>query len=457
MENAIIWIMAKTETLFFCKDCGNDFPKWAGQCSACGAWNSLTEEKILNPKSKTQIKSQTQNSKPQPINQIDFKKEDRLSSGIEEFDRVLGGGIVPGAAILVGGDPGIGKSTLMLQVANSVSNTLYVSGEESAKQIRLRAERLGTLSSTLKVFPETNIFSIEKAIEEEKPSLVIIDSIQTMFREDIESAAGSVSQVRECAAYIVQISKSTHIPIFIVGHVTKEGNIAGPRLLEHIVDTVLYFEGEQHKQFRILRAVKNRFGSISEVGIFEMKDTGLHPVLNPSEIFLSERPKGQSGSAVTAIIEGSRPLLVEIQALTAYTKMTNPRRTASGIDYNRAMIILAILEKRAGFKLSELDVFVNIAGGIHASEPSLDLPVAMAVASSYKNRPLIDETLIVGELGLAGEVRAVNHIDQRIREAEKLGFKKIILPSGNLKQLKKSKINLIGVETISAALEASLG
>lgn len=446
----------KTETKFFCKECGNDFPKWSGQCPACSAWNSFTEEKTINPKHVVRNNPKIQNSKPIAIGKIDFRKEERITSGIDEFDRVLGGGIVPGAAILVGGDPGIGKSTLMLQVANSVKNTLYVTGEESTKQLRLRAERLGTLSETLKVLAETSLYAIEKIINEEKPNLVIIDSIQTMFREDIESAAGSVSQVRECAAYIVQIAKATHIPIFIVGHVTKEGNIAGPRLLEHIVDTVLYFEGEQHKQFRILRAVKNRFGSISEVGIFEMKDIGLKVVTNPSEIFLSERPKGQSGSAVTAIIEGSRPILVEIQALTAYTKMTNPRRTASGIDYNRAMLILAILEKRASFKLSELDVFVNIAGGIHASEPSLDLPIAMAVASSYKNRPLIEETIIIGELGLAGEVRAVNHIDQRITEAEKLGFKNIILPSGNMKQVKKAKINLIEVDTISAALTASI-
>ena len=446
----------KQETRFFCKDCGNDFPRWSGQCSACGAWNSLVEEKVLNPKSEALIKPKIQNFKPLLINQIDFKKEDRLSSGIEEFDRVLGGGIVPGAVTLVGGDPGIGKSTLMLQIANSVKNTLYVTGEESGKQIRLRAERLGTLSGSLKVLAETNLFLIEKAINEEKPSIVVIDSIQTIFRDDIASASGSVSQVRECAAYLVQIAKSTHIPIFIVGHVTKEGNIAGPRLLEHIVDTVLYFEGEQHKQFRILRGVKNRFGSISEVGIFEMGETGLSTVKNPSEIFLSERPEGQSGSAVTAIIEGTRPLLVEIQALTAYTKMTNPRRTVSGIDYNRAMIILAVLEKRANLTLSSLDVFVNIAGGIYASEPALDLPIALAVASSYKNKPLIDKTIIFGEIGLAGEIRAINFVEQRIKEAEKLGFQNIIFPKGNLKQIKNSKANLIGVGSISEALKASL-
>ncbi len=446
----------KSETRFFCKECGTDFPRWSGQCSSCNAWNSLTEEKILNPKTEIRNNPKIQNSKPVAINKITFSKEDRISAGIEELDRVLGGGIVPGAVILVGGDPGIGKSTLMLQVANSTKNTLYVTGEESVKQIRLRAERLGALSPTLKVLAETSLLAIEKAIDEEKPSMVIIDSIQTMFREDIESAAGSVSQVRECAAYIVQIAKSTHIPIFIVGHVTKEGNIAGPRLLEHIVDTVLYFEGEQHKQYRILRGVKNRFGSIAEVGIFEMKESGLVVVDNPSEIFLQERPKHQSGSAVTAVIEGSRPLLVEIQALTSYTQMTNPRRTVVGIDYNRAMIILAILEKRANIKLSSLDVFINIAGGIYASEPALDLPIACAVASCYKNKPIIDNAIIIGELGLAGEVRSINQIDQRIKEAEKLGFKKIILPNGNLKQYKSSKTNLVGVSTIAEALDAAL-
>ncbi|OGC37448.1 DNA repair protein RadA, partial [candidate division WOR-1 bacterium RIFOXYC2_FULL_37_10] len=374
----------KSGIRFFCKECGNDFPRWSGQCTACGAWNSLIEEPFTKSKKSLHSKQSTNSdATPLSIKEIDYQDGDRKSSGLPEFDRVLGGGIVPGAVILIGGDPGIGKSTLMLQVANnSGKNVLYASGEESAKQIRIRGERLGTLSENLKIYTETDIFLIEKAIESEKPELVIIDSIQTMFREDIESAPGSVSQVRECAAYLVGIAKKSHIPIFIIGHVTKEGNIAGPRLLEHIVDAVIYFEGEEHKQFRILRGVKNRFGSILEIGIFEMKENGLIPVSNPSEIFLSERPHGQSGSAITAVIEGTRPLLIEIQALTAFTKMAMPRRTAVGVDYNRLMMILAVLEKRASLVLSSLDVFVNIAGGLRANEPALDLPIAMAIASS---------------------------------------------------------------------------
>ena len=328
---------------------------------------------------------------------------------------------------------------------------MTASGEESAKQIKIRAQRLGALSEKIKVYAETNLFLIEKGIEQEKPEIVIIDSIQTMFREDIDSAPGSVSQVRECAAYLVKIAKETHIPIFIIGHVTKEGNIAGPRILEHIVDAVIYFEGEQHKQFRILRGIKNRFGSISEVGIFEMTETGLVTVDNPSEIFLAERPKGESGSTITAIIEGSRPLLIEVQALTAYTKMVMPRRTSVGIDYNRLMMILAVLEKKANLKLSSLDIFVSIAGGIKVAEPAIDLPMALAVASSYKNKPLPEDLIAVGEIGLTGEVRAVNQIEKRITEAEKLGFKKILIPKGNLKQIKTSKIEIAVAGSISEA------
>jgi DNA repair protein RadA/Sms len=345
----------------------------------------------------------------------------------------------------------------MLQAANSFNGSiLYVSGEESAKQIRMRAERLGALSKTLNFLPETDLFAIEKAAEELKPKLLIIDSIQTMFREDIPAAPGSVSQVRECAAYLTRLAKTSHLPIFIVGHVTKEGNIAGPRILEHIVDTVLYFEGEEHKQYRILRAEKNRFGSLSEIGIFEMKEEGLIAVTNPSKVFLSERSSGQSGSAVSAVIEGTRPLLLEIQALVSPTKMAVPRRATVGVDYNRAAIVIAVLERRLNLRLSSEDIYINVAGGVKVPEPALDLPMAVAIASCYKNRPIDAETVIVGEVGLGGEVRAVNQIEARIAEAEKLGFGKIILPKGNLEQVKRAKIKVVPVFYVTEALKASV-
>ena len=447
---------AKAETRFFCQNCGNDYPRWYGQCPACGTWNSLVEEKIIKSPKSLVPSPQSPSAKPLPITQIDYNKEERLPTGMAELDRVLGGGIVPGSVVLVGGDPGIGKSTLMLQMANSFKDLiLYVSGEESARQIRMRAERLGTLSKTLNLLPETNLFAIEKAAEELKPKLLIIDSIQTMYREDIPAAPGSVSQVRECAAYLTRIAKTSHLPIFIVGHVTKEGNIAGPRILEHIVDTVLYFEGEQHKQYRILRAEKNRFGSISEIGIFEMKEEGLVTVENPSKVFLSERSEGQSGSVVTAVIEGTRPLLLEIQALVSPTKMAVPRRATVGVDYNRAAMVIAVLERRLNLRLSSEDVYINVAGGVKVTEPALDLPIAVAIASCYKNKPVDPQTIIVGEVGLGGEVRAVNHIESRIKEAEKLGFLKIIIPKGNLEQAKKTKIKVIPVSQVAEALKAS--
>lgn len=428
-----------------------------GQCPSCGDWNSFVEEKISKPNNENLIFKNIPDNKPILINKIGFKQDDRMSSGILELDRVLGGGIVLGAVILVGGDPGIGKSTLMLQLANSSNKkVLYVSGEESAHQIRMRASRLGTLSFNLKILTETNAFFVGNAIEAETPEIVIIDSIQTMYREDLASASGSVAQVRESAAYFTKLAKQTHIPIFIVGHVTKDGNIAGPRILEHIVDTVLYFEGEQHKQFRILRAVKNRFGSISEVGIFEMKENGLVPVLNPSELFIAERVDDQNGSSVTAIIEGTRPMLVEIQALTAFTKMLVPRRAVVGIDYNRVMIMLAVLEKIVNFKLSSLDVFVNVVSGIKIAEPSIDLPLVLAISSSYKNEPIPKTVVSFGEIGLSGEVRAVSHIEARVKESEKLGFKKAIIPKGNLKQLSLNKDIKIKIKPVSTVAEALL-
>lgn len=436
--------MPKTETRYVCQKCGQDYPVWAGQCQSCGEWNCLVEEVTSNKKqdaNKLQP-SNIQSSKPISITKVDYSKETRQSTGIGEVDRVLGGGVVPGSVVLVSGEPGIGKSTMMLQAAESLSKNstvLYVSGEESARQIRIRAERLGTLSKDLMLLPETNIFSIEAAIQNVKPKFIVIDSIQTMFREDLNSAPGSVSQVRECANYLVRIAKTTHIPIFIVGHVTKEGSIAGPRLLEHIVDTVLYFEGERHKQFRILRANKNRFGSTDEVGIFEMKDKGLIEVTNPSQVFLEERAENASGSVVTAAMEGTRPVLVEIQALVSPTKMVYPNRKCTGVDYNRVSIVIAILEKQLGIKLYDKDVYVNAAGGIKVTEPAMDLPIAMAIISSYKSKPVEAKTVVIGEIGLSGEIRSVSQIEQRIKEAKKLGFTKIISPQNykHLSQLSK--------------------
>lgn len=449
--------MPKTETRYVCQSCGQDYPRWYGQCQSCGEWNTLLEEQIPSSKVQAPNKLQITSYRPQnPISiiEVDFAKEERMPIGISEVDRVLGGGVVGGSVILVAGEPGIGKSTMMLQAAEALSKkeiVLYVSGEESPKQIRLRAERLGTISKNLMLFPETNLFAIEKAIGEIKPRFVVVDSIQTIYREDIPSAPGSVSQVRECAGYLVRIAKSSGIPIFIVGHVTKEGNIAGPRLLEHVVDTVLYFEGERHKQYRILRVTKNRFGSTNEVGIFEMKDRGLVEVANPSEIFLSERPKDSSGSVVTAAIEGTRPLLVEIQALVSPTKMAYPIRRTTGVDYNRTTIIIAVLERQLGLKLSGSDVYVNAAGGVRVAEPAIDLPIAIAIASCYKNKPVDSQTVAIGEVGLTGEVRSVSQIEQRVKEAEKLGFKRIIIPKANLKEISKTKIE---VETVSSAKEA---
>lgn len=438
--------MPKPETLFVCQSCGQDYPKWSGQCQSCGEWNTLVEE-IPNTKIQTSNKYQApnvQSSKPISIVEVDYKAENRVSCGIAEVDRVLGGGVVPGSVVLVSGEPGIGKSTLMLQIAEALSKkekVLYVSGEESATQIRIRAERLGTLSKKLILYPETSLFSVENAIAKEKPNFVVIDSIQTMFRDDIASAPGSVSQVREGANYLVRIAKGLHIPIFIVGHVTKEGNIAGPRVLEHVVDTVLYFEGEQHKQYRILRATKNRFGSTNEIGIFEMKDKGLEEVLNPSAVFLSERPQKAPGSVVTAAIEGSRPLLVEIQALVSPTKMVYPTRKTTGVDFNRVSMIIAVLEKHIGLKLSSSDIYVNAAGGVRVTEPAMDLPIALAIASSYKNLALDPAIAVIGEIGLAGEIRSISQLEQRVKEAKKLGFTKIISPQ-NAKTLKQALDNL---------------
>lgn len=447
--------MSKTETSYVCQSCGQDFPRWTGQCPSCNDWNTLVEE-IQTSKAKLQNKSQVGKSQnPIPITEVDFKVEAREVTGIGEVDRVLGGGVVAGSVVLVSGEPGIGKSTMMLQIAEALSKKekiLYVSGEESAKQIRLRAERLGTLSANLILLPATDLLTIETAINDVKPKFIVIDSIQTISRADLASAPGSVAQVRECAAYLVRIAKAAGLPIFIVGHVTKEGNIAGPRLLEHIVDTVLYFEGERHKQYRILRGVKNRFGSTNEVGIFEMKEKGLVEVVNPSQVFLSERPKDSAGSVVTAAIEGTRPMLIEIQALVAPTKLPYPARKTTGVDYNRTAMIIAVLERHAGLHLSTQDIYVNAAGGVVAEGTAMDLPIALAIASSLKNKPVDPATVVVGEIGLSGEIRSVTQIEQRINEAAKLGFKQAVIPRANEQESRNSKINIISVSSLKEAL-----
>ena len=446
--------MSKPEIKYVCQSCGYESPRWVGKCPECGSWNSLVEEQV-QAASQMKVRQLVTSSKPQAITELKFDPEERRSTGIGELDRVLGGGVVAGSAVLVGGDPGIGKSTLMLQAADSLSNiekVLYVSGEESAKQIRLRAERLGTLSSDLKILPENNIFAIEQSINEIKPMFVVIDSIQTMYREDLPSAPGSVSQVRECASYLVRLAKSSGIPIFFIGHVTKEGNIAGPRVLEHIVDTVLYFEGDTHRQYRILRAVKNRFGSTNEVGIFEMKESGLIEVKNPSKLFLEEKSDAP-GSVITVSIEGTRPLLIEIQALVSHSNTAIPRRSANGFDYNRALMLVAVIDRRLGIRLSDKDVYVNIAGGIESNEPAADLPVVMSIVSCYKDKNISSDTVFIGEVGLAGEIRAVNQIEGRITEASKLGFKSAVIPKGNLAEVTKMKgIKIIPVSHVKEAM-----
>lgn len=445
--------MPKNDIKYVCQSCGYESPKWVGRCPECGQWNSIVEEEAP-VQSQIKLKQFTSSSKPQLITDLEVSPDERRSTGIDELDRVLGGGVVQGCAVLVGGDPGIGKSTLMLQAANSLSKiekVLYVSGEESAKQIRLRAERLGTLSSNLHVLAENNIFAIEKSITETGPNFVVIDSIQTMFREDIPSAPGSVSQVRECASYLVRLAKSSGIPVFFVGHVTKEGNIAGPRVLEHIVDTVLYFEGDTHRQFRILRAVKNRFGSTNEVGIFEMKEAGLIEVKNPSKLMLEERSDAP-GSVITVSMEGTRPLMVEIQALVSHSNTAVPRRSANGLDYNRALMLVAVIDRRLNIKLGDKDVYVNVAGGIELNEPAMDLPAAMAIVSCYRDKNISSDVVFIGELGLAGEVRAVNKIEERVNEASKLGFRSAVIPNGNMPEV--GKIKGIKIEPISHIKQA---
>ena len=451
--------MAKgKKSIFFCQNCGHEEAKWLGQCPACKEWNTFVEERIDSgiTKGTTVAARAVHEAKVVPLTEVTADDDTRSETGIKELDRVLGGGIVPGSLVLVGGDPGIGKSTLLLQVCQRMAQMkkiLYISGEESQAQIKLRANRMGNFTSGLLLLCETNLGIIRSVIEKERPELVVIDSIQTMYSEDVTSAPGSVSQVRESTNVFMQLAKGLCIPIFIVGHVTKEGTVAGPRVLEHMVDTVLYFEGDRHASYRILRAVKNRFGSTNEIGVFEMRQSGLVEVENPSEYMLSGKPENASGSVVACSMEGTRPILLEIQALVCRTNFGMPRRTAAGTDYNRVNLLMAVLEKRLGMSLGNCDAYVNIAGGIKMNEPAIDLGIVMALVSSYRNRPIDEKTIVFGEVGLSGEVRAVNMPEQRVAEAKKLWFETCILPEVSLKMVKEIQgIRLVGVKTVNEAV-----
>ncbi len=455
--------MAKAQsTVYVCQNCGHQSRKWLGKCPDCGEWNSFVEERARAAVKKESAAARgglrLREVKPVAYGEIESQDDSRISSGITEFDRVLGGGIVPGSLILIGGDPGIGKSTLLLQVADKLSaaaqTVLYVSGEESERQIKLRGERLGIMAENLYLLPETNLENIFGEIERMQPAAIIVDSIQTVFSSGIESAPGSVSQVREVAGQFLLLAKNRTIPTFLIGHVTKDGSIAGPKALEHIVDTVLYFEGERHHNHRIVRAAKNRFGAANEVGIFEMTGAGLVAVANPSEIFLQERPRGVSGSVVTACMEGTRPVLVEIQALVSGSKYGTGRRMTQGLDQNRVALLIAMLEKRVGLQLLGDDVFVNIAGGLEIDEPAADLGVVASIASSFKNAPVNEHTAVFGEVGLTGEVRGAMQAQVRAREAQALGFKKLILPASNTAGLERLLgLRVVGVRSVEEALD----
>ena len=445
----------KQKTIYSCQQCGMQSPKWLGKCPDCGQWNSLVEETVTVSKNK-RAAAVTSNHRPQRLAEVTVTAEDRQRCGLAEFDRVLGGGVVHGSFTLIGGDPGIGKSTLLLQAAQrwaAAGPVLYVTAEESARQVKLRASRLGVTADELYLLAENSLEAVLERARELSPAFLVVDSIQTVFTAALESAPGSVSQVRECAGRLMQLAKGEGVPSFIVGHVTKDGSIAGPRMLEHMVDTVLYFEGDAGHPFRILRAVKNRFGSTNEIGVFEMKDAGLLEVPNPSELFLAERPEGAAGSVVVPAIEGTRPILVELQALVSGAAYGNPRRTAMGIDGNRVSLLIAVLEKKVGYPLLAQDVFLNVAGGVRLNEPAIDLGVVAALASSHLNRPIPERTVLFGEVGLAGEVRAVSRPELRVKEAERLGFAKCILPAGNLKNLDQPKgLELVGVKNAEQAL-----
>ena len=451
----------RAKTSFHCQACGHQAPRWLGRCPDCGAWNTLKEERIpVAPKGRSAL-FKTSASDATPICDIEVVGESRRVTGIGEFDRVLGGGVIPGSLILIGGDPGIGKTTLLLQALPRLGlpdeQLLYISGEESPRQIKMRGERLGVAHRNLLILAETSLEQMLKAIQEIQPAAVVVDSIQTVYTEQLTSAPGSISQVQEVAGQLMWFAKRSNTPVFIIGHVTKEGAIAGPRLLEHIVDTVLYFEGDKGHSFRILRAVKNRFGSTNEIGVFEMKETGLEEVGNPSELFLAERPQQTNGSVVVSSLEGSRPILVELQALVSPTSYPMPKRMANGVELNRVSLLIAVMEKRLGLHLSGQDVYVNVVGGIQIDEPAIDLGLVAAVTSSLRESPIDHYTMVVGEVGLGGEVRAISQADLRIREAAKMGFRRCLLPERNLTKLDPVEgIELIGIREVGEALEAVL-
>ncbi len=448
----------KQKTVFVCSDCGTESPKWMGKCPGCGAWNTMTEEIIMDaPKGNQKATSIASSSTPKPLKEIITSEEQRIHTGLTELDRVLGGGIVPGSLVLIGGDPGIGKSTILLQICEHLGKDqriLYISGEESQRQIKLRADRLSVTTENLRIYTETNMSHIISCIYQEKPDILIVDSVQTMFNPDISPAPGSVSQIRDVAATLMRIAKEESIATFLVGHVTKEGSIAGPKILEHIVDTVLYFEGEQQRSYRIIRAIKNRFGSTNEIGVFAMTSEGLQEIPNPSLALLSGRPDGESGSCILCTMEGTRPVLAEVQALAASSSFGNPRRMSTGVDLSRVLMLLAVMEKRLGLHISSYDVYVNVVGGLKMTEPAADLGVLLAIASSFRNKPLDSGLVAIGEVGLAGELRDCNFIENRIAEAEKLGFTKCIVPASSRKKLKNfDKIEVCAYHNIRQVLQ----
>ncbi len=446
----------KSKTLFFCTQCGNEFPKWQGRCPSCGEWNTIVEQSVV----KTSVSKGSFRTprKAQPINQIATTDEIRFFTGMNELDRVLGGGAVKGSLVLIGGAPGIGKSTLMLQICNELCKNytvLYASGEESTRQIKLRAQRLGVVGETLYLLSETSLSDIVEATREVKPDIMIVDSIQTMFVGDGDSAPGSISQVKQCTTALMNLAKTEDITIFVIGHINKEGSIAGPKVLEHMVDCVLYFEGDHHMTFRLLRAAKNRFGATNEIGVFEMLDEGLREIPNPSELILASRPENAPGGCVTCVMEGNRPVLAEIQALVAPSSYSNPRRTSNGIEYNRAMLLHAVLEKRGGLLIGACDAYVNVVGGLYIDEPAADLATVLALASSFRDKPIPSDLAAIGEVGLTGELRSVNSINQRLSEIHRLGLKKVLMPQGNVgKSVHIDGLQVIAVKNIREALAA---